>query len=717
MGHRSRPIARLGLTLLTALAVLGAGSAQAATCIGSAGQRCAYDRIATYGQRSPGELRQPMGLAVGPGGEIYVVDAQARNDVAHLFVYDRSGRFLRALAPPVPTGYAPTDVGVSADGTVYALDSRGLVMHRFDPDGGYRELRLPAAEANRLAVQSDGSFWLLYGAGSTVTHSDAEGRLIGGFTVRDLDRDSALGVDADGHVLIGRWNDGVTEYAPGGGELRTLRSTSGGHVAFAGNGDLVSGVGDLIYRIPRSGAGSTVIGWSDSNGAGLSQVEGIAVAPPGLLAAGRPGEEAYVVADRDNHRVQILATDGSRLAIVGAPRDSTLLEPRAAWGLPDGGMVVADTGHRRLVRFAASGAFEGRVDGATDTYPSGGALNPLNGDSVIQDGSFQVRRFGADGMSLGGWTMAGYVAGRDITGWASGLAVAGDGTIWTTHSPEPRGGVLAAYRPDGTLVRAAADPHLDRPASITTGPGGEVFVLEGYDNNSSVVDVFGPDGSFRRRLDWLSCTRAESIAVDGAGRIYAALSNGPVLILDRSGALLSRFGRQGSAVGEFSQPRLSVLGDVLTIAEWETGRVTRLRIDPAALATPQPPPCAGVVVMSAATIPVLGAYAQVPLDCGGVLGGTCDGALVLMRSSVRAGRPLKRKDVLATATYRMSGPGFVGLRLKSAERKVLSRKRRLTARVVVRPRRGAAITRRVTLRLAPKAKAKTKAKAKAKARS
>lgn len=553
-------IARLLLPGLALTLVLGVAGAEAAACIGSAGQRCAYDRIATYGERSAGELRQPTGLALGSDGRIYVVDAQASNEVAVLDVFGRDGRFLEQLAPPGGGRFAPTEVGVSADGTVYALDGRAATVHRFGPDGAHRALRLPGREVDRLAVQSDGSFWLLYAARGTVTHHDASGALIGGFQVRgnaDLIELTAVGVSADGHVFVGHWAGSFTgfiEYTPQGTEVTRIRSHAAGHVAFAGNGDLVAPAGALISRAARSGTEPyTDIGWPGSDGAQLSQVEGIAVAPPGLLAAGRPGEEAYVVADRDNHRVQILATDGARLAIVGAPQASTVLEPEAAWGLPGGAMIVADAGHRRLARFAASGAFEGRADGGSAGNYDGGALNPVNGESVVQDGSFRVRRFGADGTSLGSWMMPGYIDGGDIVGWASGVAVAGDGTIWTMHAPEPRGGLLAAHRPDGALVRVVADPHLDRPASIATGPGGEVFVLEGWSNSSSFIDVFGPDGSFRRRLEALNCTRAESIAVDAAGRIYAGLG-GNIAILDPSGALLARFGAWAPPWGSSAAP-------------------------------------------------------------------------------------------------------------------------------------------------------------------
>jgi hypothetical protein len=94
----------------------------------------------------------------------------------------------------------------------------------------------------------------------------------------------------------------------------------------------------------------------------------------------------------------------------------------------------------------------------------------------------------------------------------------------------------------------------------------------------------------------------------------------------------------------------------------------------------------------------------VPLACHGAIGAACEGAVVLLSSRAKAGRPLKPKDVLATAPYRVAARDFVRVKLKQAERKILSRKRRLKARIVVRPSRGAAITRRVTLALPPKAK-------------
>jgi len=321
-----------------------------------------------------------------------------------------------------------------------------------------------------------------------------------------------------------------------------------------------------------------------------------------------------------------------------------------------------------------------------------------------------VRRLGADGTWLASWPLPDDESG---TRFGTALAVGADGTIYAANAPQAHGGVIAAYAPDGTPTRRIGDPHIDRPIGLAPGPGGELFVLEGGGVNHTAVDVLGPDGAYRRTLDALGCVYTHSIAVDGAGRIYAGLGD-RIAIFDRNGALLARFGEAGTGVGQFEGTRLSVLGNVLTITETHNNRVTRVRIDPSALGPPKPAPC-GTVYFGARTIAVLGARAQVPLACGGTFAAGCAGSVTLLRSSVKARARLKRKDVLASAPFRLARSGLVALKLKRAERRTLSRKRKLKVQLLVAPKRGAPILRRVTLKLPAKAKAApTKAKAKAK---
>ena len=97
-----------------------------------------------------------------------------------------------------------------------------------------------------------------------------------------------------------------------------------------------------------------------------------------------------------------------------------------------------------------------------------------------------------------------------------------------------------------------------------------------------MVEVSGPDGTYRRTIDALGCIDANSIAVDAAGRVYAGLGN-RIAIFDRYGALLARFGEAGTGVGQFDGTRLSVLGNVLTSED-----PVRDRVQPVDLARGKP---------------------------------------------------------------------------------------------------------------------------------
>jgi sugar lactone lactonase YvrE len=717
------PCSRRRRGSIAALAVLGAllaaaAVAPAATCPGSGGKRCAYDRIAVYGEGAPSELHTPRGVAVGADGRIYVADTNAFHSWGRLNVYDRAGAYVGQLSPG--TDFQPVDVGVSTDGTVYALDLSGTLVHRFDAAGRYTALKMPYGysgtpganvRSDSFAVQSDGTFWILYRQGF-VEHRDRAGALIGSFTVPVQSNLPAITAAPDGHLLVGNPDGDVSEYSPSGSLVRTLNVPAGSRMSIAPDGDLVSGVVSTVYRIGRDGTGLTQFGSHGTAPGAFEQIEGVAVAPPGALAAGRPGEEVFVVADRDNHRVQIVAPDGAPLAVIGAPQDSTLLHPAAAWGMPDGRLLVADTHNRRIVSYTPSGAFGGRVDAGVAVWPEAGAYNPASGESIVLDGT--VRRLGADGTWLGSWPLRDDEGG---TGFGPALAVGEDGTIYAAHAPGAHGAVITAYAPDGTPTRRISDPHLAGPTGLAPGPGGELFVLES-DGSHEWVDVLGPDGTYRRKIDALCRDTTHSIAVDAAGRIYAGQAN-RIAIFDRDGAVLARFGEAGTGIGQFDGTRLSVLGNVLTIAEVGNNRVTRVRIDPAALGSPEPAPCnrvyapisSGRVHFGARTIAVRRARARVPLACVGAAAARCAGSVTLLRRSVKARGRLKRKDVLASAPFRVGRSGLVALKLKPAERRTLRRKHKLKVQLLVASKRGGPILRDVTLKL-KKAKATPKKKVK-----
>ena len=203
--------------------------------------------------------------------------------------------------------------------------------------------------------------------------------------------------------------------------------------------------------------------------------------------------------------------------------------------MPDGRLIAADTHNRRIVSYAPSGAFAGRIDVGVAVWPEAGAYNPATGESIILDG--QVRRLGADGTWLASWPLP----DDSGTRFGTALAVGADGTIYAANA-QAESGVIMAYAPDGTPTRRIEDPHIDRPIGLAPGPGGELFVLESHINHTT-VDVLGPDGTYRRTLNALDRDYIHSIAVDAAGRIYAGLGD-RIAILDRNGGLVGRSARR-----------------------------------------------------------------------------------------------------------------------------------------------------------------------------
>lgn len=93
--------------------------------------------IRTIGNGNPGgvgQLQRPMGLGLDSSGNLFVADA----DRGEVLVYDQEGRFLRAIilprnqAAPPPR---PSDLAVSADGTVYVLSDQEAKIIVFGTDG------------------------------------------------------------------------------------------------------------------------------------------------------------------------------------------------------------------------------------------------------------------------------------------------------------------------------------------------------------------------------------------------------------------------------------------------------------------------------------------------------------------------------------------------------------------------------------------------------
>jgi sugar lactone lactonase YvrE len=591
---------------------------------------------------------------------------------------------------------------------VFVLDVLGMNLWSFDAQGRYsgeQQLASEPAELRTegLAAGPDGTLWLRDRAG-TITHRRTDGTILGSFAVAP-GVGNAFAVAPDGHVLASTPR-GVEELDATGAHIATLPLSTATAIAAAPDGDVLAGFAQWLQRVHRDGTGLTEIDRSGTAPGEFNQIEALDVAPAGMLSAARPGEEAVVVVDRENHRVQVLAPDWSALQVIGEPAGGSLVRPNAAWGTPDGGVLVGDASRRRIARFDATGTFTGRADGGRDIYVEAGALIPGTSESVVF-GGLAVWHLGAQGEQLASWSPP---DGGTSYAQTRSLAAAPDGTIYVADASVVGGGRVVAYATDGRVLRTITGPpsgagRVNRPEALAVTPAGELLIANGNhpDYYGDTIDVYGTDGAYRRTISERGCLEARSLATDAAGRVYVG-SGSKITVLTAAGALVARFGEAGAAPGQFHGTRLSMLGDILTITELGNNRVTRVRMSQAALAGPvESSPC-GSVGLSTATLRVSGASARAPLQCRGRLASTCRGTIALIKRGARAGK-LRRTDVLASAPFEVlpRSTKSVALKLRRAQRKILRSKRKLKLRLVIAPVRGPASNVAVTLRLPKRA--------------
>lgn len=301
-------------------------------------------------------LLGPAGVAVGPGGDVYVADTghhRVRKVVASGDIKTIAGDGARscsadaAAALVCPGRFAgdggpataaslsfPSGLAVTQSGTVYVADAGNNVVRRIDPAG-----TITTVAGNR-ANAPDGSCppTSLYGEGSA--------------TSLCLAGPVAVAVDAAGVVFIADT-----------GNNRVLKVDSAGSAT-----TVAGGVVALPGALLPPGAPARLVG--------LAAPRGVAVGPEGVL----------LIADTENHRLLKVDATGAASVVAGtgvrgatgdgaAATAATLAAPAGLSADASGNVFVADTGNHRIRRIAASGVIT--------TYAGGAAPAP---------GSFQGDR-------------------------------------------------------------------------------------------------------------------------------------------------------------------------------------------------------------------------------------------------------------------------------------------------------------------------------------
>jgi sugar lactone lactonase YvrE len=198
---------------------------------------------------APGQLDDPRGVAVGPDGAIYVAgygDGRVQrfspqgsfergwrveddrpilaivagrdgriyvSQVPGVSVYDgASGALLDVIAP----GEGFQDLALLADGSLLGIPWAGTDLVRLDPDG--REIdRIvdplgavsPGDRPDALAVDRDGTIYLIAAFSSEIFVFDAQGAPLGTIQTPDRGGSPSLAVDAAGRIYLNSILDGL----------------------------------------------------------------------------------------------------------------------------------------------------------------------------------------------------------------------------------------------------------------------------------------------------------------------------------------------------------------------------------------------------------------------------------------------------------------------------------------------------------------------------
>jgi YD repeat-containing protein len=518
----------------------------------------AKEPFGKYGSGN-GQMNEPVDTAVGPEGDVYVVDQENRR----IEKFTSSGTFVEAFTVPSADKELnnPNQVAIGANGDMYVADTTN----------------------NRVVVlNKEGKFVEAW------THPDLPAKKEGEETEGvALNEPVGVAVTPGGNVFVSNYgSDEVLELNEAGkleasfGVKGAIGGKGTGDEKFEGPGLLAFSEGVLYVadsgnkRVQKfSTANGAYIGQFGSAGAGEGQFEdpwGIAVAP----ATG----DLYV-SDEHNNRVEQFSPAGKFLASFGywGSENAALKAPQGLSISTSGKLYVADMDNNRVsvwslpeaaglhetysTQFGSAGSGPGQFE-----YAAAPAVTPTGHVLVTDDTTNLIQEFSSQGKYLASYGGTGESAGK-FEG-ATGVAVnqaTGDMYVGDcgAHS-------IQELNPKGEYIRSLTSIHLQCPGEITIDSAGNVWTV---DMSADQVEEWGEAGSFLHAYGEKGSGNLqfnEPVGITYANKdIYVAdTKNNRVQIMSTSGAYVGQFGSEGSEGGEFERPEglaADAAGDVFVL--------------------------------------------------------------------------------------------------------------------------------------------------------
>jgi DNA-binding beta-propeller fold protein YncE len=426
------------------------------------------------------------GIAVGPGGDVYVLDSFN----SRIEQFTSSGTFKRAFGTP---GSAPGEIDTGIHGGIAIF---GNLLYLADQDNH---------RIQRFTLGTDGAPSGVPLVAGTLGSGNGQFRNPQGVAV-DPAREHDVFVADDRNHRVQRLNaDLGFEQAAGseGSGPQQFESPYDVGVDPAGHLYVADNENSRVQRLD----GATLA--FETNWGGFGTAPAQMGFPRSLAALAADDSGGVYVGDTSNDRIDEFSAGGGFIRTWGAsgraPGQFTL--PRAVAVDAQGDLVVADTRSDRLQRL--------RPDGSViDTFGKLSSLGyPTSGNGP--------KEF------------------RDLTGVAVDRA---SGEIWTTEGGNHRvqrfaadGTHLATY---GGLAAGDAPGQFTEPLGLATGPGGEVVVADSRNDRLQMRDpatgAWSVQGGF---------ARPAAVAVGADGRRYVAEYGADrVRVVSRAGATLATIG-------------------------------------------------------------------------------------------------------------------------------------------------------------------------------
>ena len=523
------------------------------------------------GPATAAKLNSPYGLAADREGNLFIADfgnARVRRIAADGVISTVAGGgsttpsfFGAAIAGTAAALRGPRNLALDAAGNLYISDYAAHRVLRLTPGGMLSHfagtqtagkapeqiaaILAPLSEPTALAVDRAGAVYIADAGnyairrvwGGVMTSVNSTGAAVRGLTFNFI---TGMAIDSNGELYVAEGRGRplrrvspqgvVVQYAEGGRDVTVDASGT----AFLADGPYVRRLGRNSSAIIAGTGGYFFAGeQSLAADARMRAPSGLAIDTIGNV----------YVADRDNHRVRRMATDGRVETVAGTGLAGVMTAPGVATQLPlnmpsavavdsDGVLWIADTGNRAIRRVLPGGRMESAVTTVLKT-PTGLARDRSGNLYISDSANHRVYRYSAkDGLvPVAGSGTAGNLGDGSPPLFAqlnrpTGLAIDASGVLYICDSGNAR---IRRLMPNGVMQ--------GYPSTGLREPKGLALDTEGLyvaDAGAHRVAWIGANGA---RVE-IAGAGVAGYGGDGGAAVEARLNSPSALLILPNGTML-----------------------------------------------------------------------------------------------------------------------------------------------------------------------------------